>query len=277
MFDFDEKTIDEIPVVVLDTETTGLHTSLGHRVVEIGAVRLENGKQVGEFQTMLNPGRPIEPRASEITGIVNADLVDAPEFSAVADDLNTFLDGALLVAHNATFDADFMGNEFNLIGRSLENPWLCTLRLARNYFHFGRNGLGHIAAKLNIPMARAHRALNDVIVTAEVFRRMSRELVAKQKFKTVGDLLYAQKGAIYSPSRENVQLPPLLADALSAQKDVKIRYVSQVGTINSRRITPRYATQNGGVTYLIAFCHLRQEQRTFRLDRIMGAEPVGKN
>lgn len=274
MFDFDEKTIDEIPVVVLDTETTGLHTTLGHRVVEIGAVRLEKGKQVGEFQTMLNPGRPIEPRASEITGITNAELADAPKFSDVVDEVSRFLDGALLVAHNATFDADFMGSEYNLIGRSLENPWLCTLRLARSYFHFGRNGLGHIAARLKIPMTRAHRALNDVIVTAEVFRRMNRELVEKQKFKTVGDLLYAQKGAIYSPMRDDVLLPPLLADALSAQRDVKIRYVSQVGTINSRRVTPRYATQNGGTTYLIAYCHLRNEQRTFRLDRIMGAELV---
>lgn len=274
MFDFDEKRVDEIPVVVLDTETTGLHTALGHRVVEIGAVRLENGKQVGEFEAMLNPGRPMGAKASEVTGIVDADLVDAPLFSDVVSDLDRFLEGALLVAHNAKFDADFMGNEYHLIGRSLENPWLCTLRLARSYFHFGRNGLGHIAARLNIPMTKAHRALNDVVVTAEVFRRMHRELVAKQKFKTVGDLLYAQDGAIYSPSRENVELPPLLADALAAQRDVKIRYVSQVGTINSRRITLRYATANDGTTYLIAFCHLRQQQRTFRLDRIMGAEWV---
>ncbi|MFK7800856.1 MAG: exonuclease domain-containing protein [Anaerolineae bacterium] len=272
MFDFDEKVIDDIPVVVLDTETTGLYTALGHRVIEIGAVRLEGGKQIGEFQSMLNPGRPIEQRASEITGIIDEDVADAPVFADISDELDRFLEGSLLIAHNAKFDADFMGNEYNLIGRSLENPWLCTLKLARQYFHFGRNNLTHIAGKLNVPMTKAHRAMNDVVVTAEVFRRMNRELVAKQKFKTVGDLLYAQDGAMYSPSVQDIELPPILAEALATKQDIKIRYVSEVGTINSRRVTPRYATQNGKTGYFIAFCHLRQQQRTFRIDRIMGAE-----
>ncbi|MFT5194799.1 MAG: DNA polymerase III epsilon subunit [Cellvibrionaceae bacterium] len=272
MFDFDEKTVDDIPVVILDTETTGLHTALGHRVIEIGAIRLEKGRQVGEFQTLLNPGRPIEQQASEITGIVDDDVANAPIFADVVDELDRFLESSLLVAHNATFDADFMGNEYNLIERSLENPWVCTFKLARQYFHFGRNNLANIAGRLNIPMTKAHRALNDVIVTTEVFRRMNRELVQKHKCKTVGDLLYAQGGAIYSPSRQNVILPPLLAEALATKQDINIRYVSKVGTINSRRVTPRYATQNGKTGYFIAYCHLRKQQRTFRIDRIMGVE-----
>ncbi|MEM9774164.1 MAG: exonuclease domain-containing protein [Chloroflexota bacterium] len=274
MFDFDEKLLSEVPVVVLDTETTGLHTALGHRIIEIGALRLEEGKELETYQTMLNPGRPIEPKASQITGITNRDVQDAPTFKEIVDSLNPFLDGALLVAHNANFDADFLGHEYNLIRQTLENPWLCTLQLARKHFFFGRNSLAHIAAKLNIPMTKAHRALNDVMVTAEVFRRMNKTLADKQKFKTVGDLLFAQGGAIYSPQRSEVQLPPLIADAMAAQSDLTIKYVSEVGTVNSRRITPRYATQHQATTYLIAYCHLRQQQRTFRVDRIMGAEPI---
>ncbi len=273
MFDFDEKTLEETPFVVLDTETTGLHTALGHRVIEIGAVRYEAGEQVAQFQTLLNPGRPIEPPASKVTGLFDADVAHAPTFADVAPQVNQILDGALMIAHNAQFDADFMGHEFNLINQTFENPWLCTLKLARGYFYFGRNSLSHIAGKLNIPMTRAHRALNDVLVTAEVFKRMSRELVTKHKFKTVGDLLHAQGGAIYSPVREEaIELPPLLAEALEARRDLKIRYISKVGTINSRQVSPRYATRHGSTTYFIAYCHLRKQQRTFRIDRIMGAE-----
>lgn len=274
MFNFDEKLLSEIPVVVLDTETTGLHTALGHRVIEIGAVRLEEGQEVESYQTMLNPGRPIEAKASQITGITDQDVQNAPLFAEVADSLSSFLKGALVVAHNANFDAGFLGHEYNLIGQTVQNPWLCTLQLARKYFFFGRNGLAHIAAKLNIPMPRAHRALNDVMVTAEVFRRMSKDLADKHKFKTAGDLLFAQGGAVYSPQRNEIQLPPLLANAMTTQSDLKIKYVSQVGTINSRRITPRYATRHQSTTYLIAYCHLRKQQRTFRIDRIMGAEPL---
>ncbi len=275
MFDFEEKTLAQIPVVVLDTETTGLHTALGHRVIEIGAVRYENGAQVAEFQSLLNPGRPIEATASKITGLSDDDVINAPVFADVAQSVSKILDGALVVAHNAHFDADFMGNEYNLINQKLENPWLCTLRLARQYFYFGRNSLAHIASKLNIPMARAHRALNDVIVTAEVFKRMSGELETKHKFKTAGDLLYAQGGAIYAPTpADELDLPPLILQALQNKQDLNIRYISKVGTVNSRRVSPRYATQNEDTIYLIAYCHLRHQQRTFRVDRIMGADLV---
>ena len=275
MFEFEENLIEDTPYVVLDTETTGLHTALGHRVIEFGAIRFEKGEAVAQFSSLINPGRPIEATAIAVTGLHDEDVRDAPPFGELLRPIADILDGALLVAHNATFDADFLGNEFNLLDHRVENPWLCTLSLARQYFHFGRNSLAHIAAKLNIPMMRAHRALNDVKVTAEVFKRMVRELESKQKFKTSGDLLYAQGGAIYAPMRsESVQLPPLLSTALSHKQDVNIRYVSKVGTINSRRITPRYATQHGDTTYLIAFCHLRNQQRTFRVDRIMGADLI---
>ncbi|MEM8858925.1 MAG: exonuclease domain-containing protein, partial [Chloroflexota bacterium] len=103
MFDFDEKYLTDIPVVVLDTETTGLHTALGHRVVEIGAIRLEERNEIETFQTLINPNRPIEPSASKVTGIFDDDVCNAPKFENIADSLSNFLDGALIVAHNANF------------------------------------------------------------------------------------------------------------------------------------------------------------------------------
>lgn len=312
MFDFAEKRPADIPIVVLDTETTGLEPGLGHRVVEIGAVRLETagGKPwqvTAEMSQLINPGRRMDPAASRINGIYDSDLASAPSFHDVQPDLLQLVDGALLVAHNARFDADFLGIEFYIEGMSgqqrgtrgnlpsqdrgqelggtqegsltavLEaeapiplNPWLCTLQLARRHFHFGRNSLAHIAKNLGVRMGRAHRALNDVYMTAEVLKRMVRVL-AGQRLETVGDLMYAQGGPIHVPAPPHVYLPPPLDEAMAAGRSLKILYLGEAGETR-RVIRPHYAAEHEGVAYLIAFCHLRQDIRTFRLDRIFSAE-----
>jgi DNA polymerase-3 subunit epsilon len=267
------------PFVVLDTETTGLHPHTGHRVVEIGAVRYENGQKVAEIDQLLQPGRRMDPDASRINGIDDFDLLGKPTFAEIAPELLTLLDGALLVAHNAAFDAGFIGMEFfasgytNETGKGIpDNPWVCTLLLARQHFYFGRNNLSHIARQLNIRMGRAHRALNDVYMTAEIFKRMVQKL-ADQKIITIGDLLHAQGGAIFVPDTPPVDLPPLIAEAMQNGRSLQILYISP--TNESRRtITPKYVTQNKGYTYLVAYCHTRDDQRTFRLDRIFSAETL---
>ena len=104
-----EKRPSEIPIVVLDTETTGLYPGLGHRIVEIGAIRLENWQEVGQVSSLIQPGRKMDPKASSVSGITDADLQGQPTFAQVADGLLALLDGALVVAHNAEFDAGFVG------------------------------------------------------------------------------------------------------------------------------------------------------------------------
>jgi DNA polymerase III epsilon subunit len=267
------------PFVVLDTETTGLHPHTGHRVVEIGAVRYENGERVAEINQLLQPGRRMDLDASRINGIEDIDLLGKPTFAKIAPDLLGLLDGALLVAHNAAFDAGFVGMEFFINGHTSTNgegipgnPWACTLLLARQHFYFGRNNLSHIARQLNIRMGRAHRALNDVYMTAEIFKRMMQKL-ADQKIVTVGDVLHAQGGAIFTPRNPTVNLPPLIANAMENGRSLQILYVSPSGETR-RTITPKYITESKGFIYLVAYCHTREDQRTFRLDRIFSAEPL---
>jgi DNA polymerase-3 subunit epsilon len=281
MFDFDEKRPSQIPIVVLDTETTGLFPGLGHRVVEIGAVRLENWQAVAEFDQLINPERPMEAKASSVSGITDFDLLGKPTFAEIEPDLSAFLDGALVVAHNAKFDADFLGMEYFIANQVqlmdsrqpiLLNPWLCTLLLARQYFHFGRNNLGHIARKLGVRMGRAHRALNDVYMTAEILKRMVRQL-EKQKMETVGDLLYAQGEPIYTPPPPHLTLPEPVSAALRNGRQLRILYLGENGE-TERTITPLYPSQHRGVGYLVAHCHLRDDRRTFRLDRIFSADLV---
>lgn len=273
---FEEQPLDELALVVLDTETTGLYPGLGHRVTEIGAVRFEKWRPVAQLSQLVQPGRKIEAKATEISGIADEDLLGQPSFADVAPALLDLLDGAVVVAHNAKFDAEFIGLELWLAGHStvgepaLLNPWICTLRLARRHFYFGRNSLTHIARRLNVRIGRAHRAMNDVYMTAEVLKRMSREL-HRRGLHTAGDYLHAQQGAIYTPAPPRITLPQPIGAAVAAGSQLEILYVDRADAPSKRIITPRYATAHAGNHYLIAYCHLRQEQRAFRVDRIFSA------
>lgn len=272
---FAEQTLYDIPVVVVDTETTGLYHGLGHRVVEIAAIRFEDWQAVGQMSQLVFPERSMEPKATEICGIADADLVGKPRFRDVATAFSDLIDGALLVAHNAVFDAGFIGQEYTIAelvapgALPLPNPWLCTLKLARGYFHFGRNNLSNIARQLNVRMGVAHRALSDVYMTAEVLRRMDQQLT-KQNIMTVGDLLHAQGETIVTPPAPNIDLRPPLDQAVANKQDLQILYIGNEGQTN-RRITPRFMAEHRGHPYLIAFCQLRNEQRAFKLDRIFDA------
>jgi DNA polymerase-3 subunit epsilon len=278
--------LDVAPVVVLDTETTGLNPHTGDRVVEIGAIRFEPGpsgpwQKQGEFNQLIQPGRRMNPGASRVNKIYDEDLTGKPLFTEVAADLLAFVSNAVIVAHNARFDADFIGLELYIHalnqpmqgGGELNNPWLCTMQLARRHFYFGRNSLSHVARALCVRTGRAHRALNDVFTTAEVVKRMSIDL-AQMRLISVGDLLNAQGGAIYARKPAITSLPPLLAEALATRRPVLIRYQGTHGH-SERVIDPHYSTSVGGHIYLIAHCRQSEDQRTFRLDRIISAEMVG--
>jgi DNA polymerase III epsilon subunit family exonuclease len=274
--DYEHRRLSGLPIAVVDTETTGLHPGLGHRVVEVAVLRLENMREAAYLSYLVNPGRAMDPGASRVNGITDDDLVDAPPFAAILPELDQLLRGTVIVAHNAAFDAGFLGLEYHLAQKTtedqkaptvqLDNPWLCTMRLARQFFYFRRNSLGNIAMELGVRANQAHRALNDVYTTSAILKRMLAEL-RKMGFHTAGDLLHAQGGPIYPPPPPRQLLDPAIADALDRQSTLHILYRSQKGS-TERVIRPQYVTEYKGQIYLIAYCILRQAQRTFRLDRI---------
>jgi DNA polymerase-3 subunit epsilon len=101
--------------IILDTETTGLEVLQGHRVIEIGAVLMNDRKKSEEhFHTYLNPSRLIDEEASKVHGIMNEDLEDKPSFDEIAEEFLEFVDGSTLVIHNAAFDIGFLNNELKL-------------------------------------------------------------------------------------------------------------------------------------------------------------------
>ncbi len=154
---------------VVDLETTGLFTGGHDRVIEIAVVQTdENGTITGEWETLVNPQRHVG--AEHVHGIRAADLIDAPTFADIADDLVDLLAGRVLVAHNARFDRGFLVAEFGRTPHPLPDdaPTLCTMQLARDLIPGAGRSLADCCAAFDIPLDNAHRALVDAHATAEL-------------------------------------------------------------------------------------------------------------
>src|SRR5210317_2007580 len=107
--------------IVLDTETTGLDTADGHRIIEIGCVELVNRRLTGEsYHQYINPEREIDDGAIEVHGITNEFLADKPSFSDIAEDFFNFIKGSQLVIHNAPFDVGFINHEFSQLAPAID-------------------------------------------------------------------------------------------------------------------------------------------------------------
>ncbi|MGB5344879.1 MAG: exonuclease domain-containing protein [Woeseia sp.] len=154
--------------VVVDVETTGGRGDR-HRVTEIGAVRVRNGKVIDRFQTLLNPQRTIPPGITRLTGISDAMVHDAPCFVDVADKFDEFLQDAIFVAHNVEFDYRFIAAEFQRIGRPFRMPKLCTCSSMRKLYPGHKSySLAALCRAFDIPLASHHRALCDAEAAAEL-------------------------------------------------------------------------------------------------------------
>jgi DNA polymerase-3 subunit epsilon len=160
--------------IIFDTETTGLDPR-EDRVIEIGGVELVNSFPTGRtFHVYINAqGRPVHPDAQAVHGISDADLADKPTFPEVADSFLEFIDGARLVAHNATFDISFINAEFARLGLPPIGPEriVDTLALARRKHPMGPNSLDALCKRYGIDNSRRtkHGALLDSELLAEVY------------------------------------------------------------------------------------------------------------
>ena len=167
--------------IVLDTETTGLSVSQGHRIIEIGCIELVNRRLTGrDFHCFLNPDRDIEEGAERVHGISNADLETAPRFPEIVDDLLAFITDAELVIHNADFDVGFIDNELRLMQHAQPAiteyaTVLDTLALAREMHPGQRNSLDALCKRYEVDASKrnVHGALIDADLLARVYLAMT--------------------------------------------------------------------------------------------------------
>ena len=168
--------------VVLDTETTGLETSQGHRIIEIGCVELVGRKLTGRhFHQYINPDREIDAGALEVHGISNEFLADKPRFHQIAAEFFEFIQGAELIIHNAPFDIGFIDYEYSLLETGSQGPVAdhCkitdTLVMARQKHPGQRNTLDALCQRYAVDNSQRelHGALLDAEILADVYLIMT--------------------------------------------------------------------------------------------------------
>ena len=180
--------IDDCAWVVLDVETTGLNTH-ADEIIEIGAVRIERGVEVAEFSELINPGRPVPDKVVEITGITSAMLRDKRALMEVMPEFAKFCEGAVLVAHNASFDMSFFRRAFRQAGFPFDFTILDTLALVRNqYPHNKSHKLGTMCKQLGISLLNAHRAVHDARATSLLLLKVVQEIQQEKHIQTLDEL-----------------------------------------------------------------------------------------
>jgi len=256
----------DVPLAVVDLETTGLNAATGDRVCELAVLRAEPDGRQTMLHALVDPCRPISPGASAVNGIRDSDVEGRPRFEELADAVIEALGGAALVAHNMPFDLSFLRAELVGCGRAAPaNPLIDTLTLARTHFSFASNRLESVARYLGVPVERAHRADADARTTLSILRRM-RDPLESRGVRSLADYVRASGTLAHGRDRNRYRAPvpePIEA-ALTGGGHVEIRYRAGSRGSGWRPVQP--VRIQGG--YLIAICLIRREERMFKLDRI---------
>lgn len=254
-------------IAAVDVETTGLDAEGGDRVIEVAVARggpavAGRSSAAHAWSTLLDPGRPVG--ATHIHGITDAMVAGQPRFAAVVDALEGALEGAVVVAHNASFDVGFLRCEYARAERAPAQVQVYdTLAFARRAFALSSNSLDSLCAHFRVERARAHRAADDALATLVLLWRML-EVVDPERTLSLGGFAAACRRR---SSEELLVLRSRLLEARAAQRIVRIEYLSHDGGAGERtlrEITVREVRSDR----VVAFCHLRAAERTFRLDRL---------
>ena len=162
-----------VRTVIVDVETTGMSVQRGGRVIEVGAVAMENGDIVAELDTLIDTGAEISYGAYRVHGISQEMLRGKPQPEDAWKSFLEFVGSAPLVAHNATFDSSFVRHEVSLLGEPITNDWHCTVRLARRRLpQLSNHKLDTVYRYLfgSLPVSvRRHRALDDARLAARIW------------------------------------------------------------------------------------------------------------
>ncbi len=181
--------LEECAFAIVDVETTGMRASGDDRITEIAVVVVHGSRREVVFDSLINPGREIPARITELTGISDTMVAAAPTFSDVADQVMAALAGRVFVAHNARFDWGFVAAEvLRTRDLLLDGPRLCTVRLARRLLRQdGSYSLGALAARLGFEFTARHRAAGDALVTGMLLERLLGEARGRGA-RTLADL-----------------------------------------------------------------------------------------
>jgi DNA polymerase III epsilon subunit family exonuclease len=260
--------------VAIDTETTGLCPGFD-QLVEIAACRFRDGEFLGSYETLINPGRDIPAEVTALHGITIDMVKDSPSGEEAVREFFKFVGNDPLIAHNAPFDEKFIS--YNCHRHDIQVPDIPlfdTLQLSRRLFpELKSHGLASLTKVFNVPHEVKHRGMPDVIGLRGVFeecvnRLALKGIVTKEQFdRWYGDPVR------FSPEKYNLlvklssEYQPLQT-AIENGDCLEVVYEDRSGSRTRRRIQPQGLYVAYGNLYLTAYCHLREANRNFKLERI---------
>jgi len=271
------KTIDEVEFTIFDTETTGLDPGSGDRIVEIAAIRFKGKEKIAAFETLVNPRRPISEAAFRVNQISEDLLKNAPFIEEIMPSFLTFIKGSCLCSYNAGFDLEFLNNELKLINQPMIEDIIVVdiLKMARRLLPgLERYALWFVSDHLGIKTLQAHRAFSDVELTLKVFYKLKEALDEKGilDFKNFSNLFSITPNLLEDI---NVQRIAEIQEAIDLGLKLKMKYLSSSGAeVTEREVIPKEIKKENRSYYLVGFCSLRNEERTFRIDGILHLEVI---
>lgn len=271
------KNINEIEFVIFDTETTGLDPARGDRIVEIAGVRIKGNQRISIFQSLVNPGRRISEAAFAVNKISQEMLDQAPRAEEVIPKFMDFAKGACLCSYNAGFDVEFLNNELKVIGLSpLDDAVIIdALKMSRRLVPgLERYALWFVAQALGIENKQEHRAFSDVEMTLQLFYKLQDVLMAKgiADFSAFSNLFGLKSKQLDDVNNQRIAE---IQQAIDLGLRLKIKYISGASaTISEREVIPKEIKQEYNHSYLIGYCCLKRDERTFRIDGILHLETI---
>lgn len=252
----------------VDVETTGISAIHG-RIIEIGIVRVEEGRIVKELSTLINPERNIDPFISDLTGITQSDLLNAPVFYEVKDEIEEILKDTIFVAHNVRFDYSFLRNEFKRNGSSFNSKYFCTVKLARLLFPGNeRYGLDALIEKFNIKCKNRHRAFDDAKAIHD-FYNISQKIIDEKKFEEAIDIVLKKPTIPANISIDELEnLPEAPGVYIFYGENNSILYVGKSINIKER-IFSHFSNDHGSLT------DQKISQQLVRIETISTAGELG--
>jgi DNA polymerase III subunit epsilon len=259
--------------LAFDLETTGLHAARD-RVVEVGAVRFDaSGRELGRFTSLINPQRPMSPGAQAVNGISDFDLASAPLACEVLPAFLAFVGDpghVRLLAHNASFDAGFLGMELARLAIDSEGYFVTdTLALARSRLpHLKTHRLDALTRLLGLAVDQPHRALADSIRVKELWLALKGVELEGSAFVSY-PVFNANCAPVPAPEGWDA-----IKDAILRGARLRMEYTGGTQGTEAREITPRSFSLKGGVPYLVALCQVDGIEKSFRLDRVRWYEVI---
>jgi len=191
--------VDDATFVVVDVETTGM-SAVEDRMTEIAMMKVRNGVLIDEFSTLINPLVTISNFITDLTGIDNLMVRDAPTAREIMPNVAEFLEDSVFVAHNAAFDWGFVSHAARRErGIELENPQLCTVKLSRKILPtLASRSLGPLSQFLDVTIPQRHRASGDAYATALILIKFISYLKKKHSLQTVEEIFRFQNGAKFA-------------------------------------------------------------------------------